>query len=1051
MTKNISKTLIIGLGGTGQRVICDIKKRLLRTYGEIPNLVKFLEFDTDAIDNKDSAPFNYYYGGETHEDYQYRIAPREFYFIPDPGIEAVSRNPVCSEKLDLDILRDVSERHRGAGAGGYRIQGRACFLNSSQGIINMLSIAIRDLRNAMLPVYDMARGYNVVNNDISVFVVVSLAGGTGSSAIMDISRMLQIAGLNVSNAPVMGTDKIFGVFFLPKFFVGFPNTPNVCVNAFTALSELDYTMGLADPTRYELGCIELEDDRQDYAGYTNNGKRVIYDNVFLIDSLPNKGHARSFVEATKHVASFIASSIAADSQAIMSSYVNSNHKRYEVDGKFQNYSSLGYCELRFNRQELVRYLLNKKITDFVEDYKTGDNLDRPSQIAMEFIMANKLDEGVMKDASGADTRAQHDELIDSIVNMADWKLTGITIKPVDVGEEAATSVVTSKTDYLTKIGITVSELIEAFGGRRDELMQSLRALLDKHMTGKGFVGFPDLARSLKSLFTAMKDGLEDELRRNDIIFNRIDQHELQQRKINIAENSSRGFLGIGSKHPAQEAAIRSYFNKVRFSDGNAQHPTLAWLMVDTARKKEAVAIYEEMIGIVDSYYKEEMRETVNGQETTHKGRFMSVDGLYKVLMDTLLRAISGYQPSMAATNETVFADAYFKAHFEQHWDETVGLNQQAANELNKYIGELFAQMPTIDEAKLEEMRQMLLGLLPADGLVRKIQAEEMSIDELFIHCFGNYGDILDKDDIEGNPQLKMLRQVDDLFDTLWSYLNFNGQGLQPVKNMVVGVCDTSDHIFDTNHGYEATISGWNRYKYISLGDPDRIAFMLMETAIPAFKLEGVDAWASDFKQRRGQAYTYTDKRLENIEMIKPGVNDEAEIAWAYGWLFGLITNSKKKNGVRVRPTYEYITRKPGRAQFKEPNGDYNYFKNESDIYVCHQKFINDLELSKDILDQAMQQLYRDPIDSIIKIIEWVNYRKMWHVSVRGKLEGSLRLNEKEVIENEPKYLAMRFNMLEGYGLTLSNGKVSANTYSEELERRKKALEEKYKETPESEM
>ncbi|MBQ3734423.1 MAG: hypothetical protein II859_10735 [Bacteroidales bacterium] len=41
MAKNISKTLIIGLGGTGQTVIREIKKRMLRTYGEIPDLVKF--------------------------------------------------------------------------------------------------------------------------------------------------------------------------------------------------------------------------------------------------------------------------------------------------------------------------------------------------------------------------------------------------------------------------------------------------------------------------------------------------------------------------------------------------------------------------------------------------------------------------------------------------------------------------------------------------------------------------------------------------------------------------------------------------------------------------------------------------------------------------------------------------------------------------------------------------------------------------------------------------------------------------------------------------
>ena len=233
MTKNISKTLIIGLGGTGQRVICDIKKRLLRTYGEIPNLVKFLSFDTDGIDKTDNAPFEYYYGGETHKDFKYRIAPREFFQLPYPGVEAVSRDPVCKEKLDMDILRDVSGRLHYIDIVGCRVFGRACFLNRSQDIIDMLSGAIRDLRNANLGAQETAKGYVIGGTSISVYVIASLAGGTGSSAIMDISRMLQLAGLNVRFATEAESDKIFGVFFLPRFFAGIPNTEHIYINTYT--------------------------------------------------------------------------------------------------------------------------------------------------------------------------------------------------------------------------------------------------------------------------------------------------------------------------------------------------------------------------------------------------------------------------------------------------------------------------------------------------------------------------------------------------------------------------------------------------------------------------------------------------------------------------------------------------------------------------------------------------------------------------------------------------------------------------------------------------
>lgn len=84
MAKDISKTLIVGLGGTGESVILDIKKQLLRRYGEIPKLVKFLEIDTDDL-KPVKEEFSYYYGGERHVDYRYQILRPEHHKINRPG------------------------------------------------------------------------------------------------------------------------------------------------------------------------------------------------------------------------------------------------------------------------------------------------------------------------------------------------------------------------------------------------------------------------------------------------------------------------------------------------------------------------------------------------------------------------------------------------------------------------------------------------------------------------------------------------------------------------------------------------------------------------------------------------------------------------------------------------------------------------------------------------------------------------------------------------------------------------------------------------------
>ena len=216
MSKNISRTLIIGLGGTGQTLIREIKKRLLRTYGEIPPLVKFLAFDTDALDRKDSTPFSYYYKGQSRSDLRFQIDQNEFLRIPCPSLDQVKNDPVCNQKLDLEKLNEVYARLKGFGAGGYRVMGRAHFLNSSAQIIKILQSTIANLTNSNLTAAEIADGYNLATDGKTAYVIGSLSGGTGSSSFLDLSRMLQLSGFNMSYAG-SSNDQVYGVFFLPGF------------------------------------------------------------------------------------------------------------------------------------------------------------------------------------------------------------------------------------------------------------------------------------------------------------------------------------------------------------------------------------------------------------------------------------------------------------------------------------------------------------------------------------------------------------------------------------------------------------------------------------------------------------------------------------------------------------------------------------------------------------------------------------------------------------------------------------------------------------------
>ena len=1018
MAKDISRTLIIGLGGTGQSVIRDIKKRLFRRYGEIPELVKFLAFDTDNDEYQDT-PFKYYYDGENRETKKYNLQKDEFRKIGRPGMPVLQDDPIC-KNLNFTELGKVYGLTNGIGANGFRVMGRAHFLYNSGEIMAMLNNVVSKLRNANLLETERAvKGYNVANNNISVYVVASLAGGTGSSSFLDLSRMLQHAGVNVQPMGAQTqSDRIFGMFFMPSFFKDKPNTPNIQINTYVALSELDYTLVLNDRDRYPEGCEALERDKNDYEGY-NTYQPVRYSNVYLIDADTRKGHAHDFKEAAGYVASFIAASIAASSGALDSSYSNSTHCMHDVDGKKQLYSGLGYCEIRLDRQNLVRYLLNRQLREVLAAYKDGDDSYKVDAVVDKFIEDNQLNEGVMPLEEGMeDTRADLNELIDSIINMKDKKFTSVVMSRVQTGKDAASNIENSKVRYLNSLSTAAAEAIKDFALSKKSKLNNLHDLLKKCQTQKGFGKFPDLAKRMKNSFVNMKLGLEDEIAQHRTKMTQLET-DLRKIKNQIDENTSKGFLGIGNKTEAQKAALLSYSKKVELASATEKDPTLGSLKLEIARKEEAIAIYDELINIIDTYYKEEEVETgADRKRIQISGTSLDVLQMYDALRGLVDSENDAYKPSKAAKNETIFADAYFKEYFECHKTEAFELTEQAYEDLEQFISRIFVDQPKADNDLLAKLREFLLGLLPEDVKIKKIQQNLLSIDQLFIDCFGKADDIDDPHDHTTYPQLGLFDQLDALFDSLWQYKEFRGSNSIPVAcQCVVGVYNTDFHILDRHNGYEAHLPNTHSYQYINLGDPDKIVFMLQETAVPAFKMKDAAVWTTEYNKKKKTTYSYSDKRMEGIDLISPEkLNEEGEIAWAYGWLFGLIASVNGR--VQVKPSGAYMS-KENRVAGNLDYYDYFRIKSQkpSDLNVCHRLFIRDEELFEDIYTQAMTLLDGDKAGQIIKIFHWVNddeYKKN-----RGKKWESMLEDERLVIQGEPLNLAKRFERLSSGTLSIS--------------------------------
>lgn len=866
MTKNISKTLIVGLGGTGQTVIRELKKKLYEQYGEIPPLVRFLAFDTTAEDHQDE-PFAYTFDGVRQETKRYNLQRDEFCQLSRPNLELMKKAPNCAN-LNFNALEEAYQK-TSEGTNGSRIMGRAHFLFNAGIVITQLRKAVFELRNAQLAQEQIVRGYHVVSNALNVYVVASLAGGTGSSAIMDISRMLQHAGVNVlamsSDTP---SDSIFGMFFLPSFFKNQSDFSNNLVNTYAALSELDYTMSLGNSYKYPAGSAERDNDLNVYDG-SQDYKAVRYSDVFLIDEKTKKGQIFSYVEAVRCVTSSIAQFIRTENVIPFLGELHAVSITRDVKGKGQYYSGLGYGEISFDRKRFVNYYLNKQLRSFLDQYYFDDTVSLDGLVE-GFINSNGLNEGWKDVISGTDDRAKWNQLTDAILRLDDPEFASITMGQPMSGYKASDEINSYAQDYLSELEEVVKLRIGQFQNlKQQQLVDKLVAFLERHQRIKGFGRFPELAKRMVRSIVRMKEGLADEIsyclgRKHEM------EESLKGLSLNISNNSSKGFLGIGNQEEIQKRFIEFYRMKVE-GMGTEQEPTMARLVLEMARKKKAMEVYEQLESIVKLYYEEKPIEADNGEMLLEvHGKSVEARRRFDTLKSLLEQDIDAYKPSGEAVHQTIFADAYFKPYFDAHLAEVFGFTEMMKAEFDERIASVFEENNEVDVAMLNSLRNDLLVLLPESAIIKRVQQQEISIDDLFVMCYGRADGIDDSHDLAGNPQLKLFKRLEQMLDALWDWKDFNDENSFPVaSNCFVGVFDSESNIFDRVNGYWAYLPATHTYQYFNMKDPDKIIFMLYETAIPAFILADAGEWAMEFGQRKESTYAFTDKRLESIDMLMP--------------------------------------------------------------------------------------------------------------------------------------------------------------------------------------
>lgn len=385
--KQMRPTLLVGLGGTGQKVLVQLKARFIKNYGSVPRAVEFLAFDTDQAAEEASL-----------DGKRIRlVAGTELINIG--GVETAEivqhlpRYPAMAAWMSEDKEK-FPVRAITMGAQQVRPLGRLAFFWKVGDIYDALMSAVSRLTH--LELEHERRGINV-------FVVTSVCGGTGSGIFLDMAYLIR----HVVNQQGIRGSACFvnGILALPAVF---PNVDGQGIrsNAFAALAELDYL------TNNPVWTVDYGNPR---VTNINFQAQRPFNICYFIDARNETGQG---LKGLEEIAPMIGEAVylqvgnqVGDANA---SAFDNVHTLGQTTTNVQTneeqataYSSFGTATLLFPAEKIREYCANRLGQEIIsqELLQVANDQDEANKVLEEFIQANQLDadmllEGLARDADG---------------------------------------------------------------------------------------------------------------------------------------------------------------------------------------------------------------------------------------------------------------------------------------------------------------------------------------------------------------------------------------------------------------------------------------------------------------------------------------------------------------------------------------------------------------------------------------------------------------------------------------------------------------------------
>lgn len=328
----ISRTLFVGLGGTGVKSILRAKQCFVDAYGEVPPMVAFLAIDTDRQIRNASLV--------SRKGKEVRFTENEICFCGITGSALdIYRNHLAQfqwlPRRNATFLSNL----RNTGAGAVRSNGRFLARHNATEIAKRVAGKVTEIGRP-LPIgsrfmYDTNK--DGVEYPIKVNVVGSVAGGTGSGTMLDmlvlVAKTMRDSGLSYSITPWMVLPEVF------RHMAPGPASANVFQNAYGAIRELDYLYHLPKDNQNAL------DFSFDKVYYLDEGIKDTY----LINNVNRAGVVFQNID---DIADLIGRCMFLPSNEVDSVRDNTDNVRfvYNIRNKEAHYVSAGSAEIVYDNQ-----------------------------------------------------------------------------------------------------------------------------------------------------------------------------------------------------------------------------------------------------------------------------------------------------------------------------------------------------------------------------------------------------------------------------------------------------------------------------------------------------------------------------------------------------------------------------------------------------------------------------------------------------------------------------------------------------------------------------